>query len=152
MRKRFTVFSNLFSKLDVHWHKLAVREMSKYELSSSHAVYLHALYEAGQEGITAAELAKACEKNKGDVSRMVAILIRKGLVKRVAVGRNMYRAKLVLTEKGAAAAEQVQQRAEMAVALVGEGLSNEEKDTFFKALEVITNNLQKLTEDGIPHQ
>ena len=63
-----------------------------------------------------------------------------------------YGAKLVLTEKGAAAAEQVQQRAEMAVELVGEGLSNEEKDTFFKALEVITNNLQKLNEDGIPRQ
>ena len=151
MRKRFTKFSNLFAKLDWNWHKLAVKEMAKYELNSAHAVYLHALYDAGQAGVTAAELAKLCEKNKGDVSRMVAILIRKGLVKKVAMGRNMYRAKLVLTEEGISAAEQVQQRAEVAVELAGEGLSNEEKDTFLKVLEVITANLQKLNKDGIPH-
>lgn len=151
MRKRFAKFSKLFTKLDGSWHKLAVREMAKYELNSAHAAYLHALYEAGQEGVTAAELAKLCEKNKADVSRMMAILIRKGLVKKVAMGRNMYRAKLVLTQEGIAAAERVQQSAEKAVELAGEGLSEEEKNTFYKALEVIATNLQKLNKEGLPH-
>ena len=152
MRKHFTKFSRLFSKLDRSWHKLTGNEMAKYELNSPHAVYLDALYDAPEDGITAAQLAKMCGKNKADVSRMVAILIRKGLVKKVAVGRNMYRARLVLTEEGRQAAECVQQQAEAAVELAGEGLSAEEKATFFKALEVITANLQKLSADGFPRK
>ena len=55
-----------------------------------------------------------------------------------------------LTEEGKRAAEQVRKRAAVAVELAGNGLSPEERETFYKALELITTNLQKLSREGLP--
>ena len=152
MLNRFAKFSLSISEIDRCWHKLAAEEMAKYELNSPHAVYLNTLYNAGPEGITAAQLGELCSKNKADVSRMVAILEKKGLVRKVAVGGNLYRAKLVLTQEGLQAAQHVRERAALAVELAGSGLSQEEREVFYKALEQITVNLQKLSKDGLPHR
>lgn len=150
MLNRFAKFSFSISEIDRCWHKLAVEEMSKYGLNSPHAVYLNTMYDANPEGITAAQLGELCGKNKADVSRMIAILEKKGLVQKVAVGNNMYRAKLILTEEGRRAAEHVRKRAALAVELAGSGLSNEERETFYRALDLITENLQKLSKEGLP--
>ena len=151
MLNRFAKFSLSISEIDRCWHKLAAEEMTKYDLNSPHAVYLNTLYDAGEEGITAAQLAEHCRKNKADVSRMIAILEKKQLVQKVAVGENLYRAKLVLTQEGKQAAEHVRQRAALAVELAGSGLTAQERETFYKALEQITENLQKLSQDGLPN-
>ena len=150
MLNRFAKFSFSISEINRCWHKLAVEEMSKYGLNSPHAVYLNTMYDANPEGITAAQLGELCGKNKADVSRMIAILEKKGLVQKVAVGNNMYRAKLILTEEGRRAAEHVRKRAALAVELAGSGLSNEERETFYRALDLITENLQKLSKEGLP--
>ena len=150
MLNRFAKFSFSISEIDRCWHKLAVEEMSKYGLNSPHAVYLNTMYDANPEGITAAQLGELCGKNKADVSRMIAILEKKGLVQKVAVGKNMYRAKLILTEEGRRAAEHVRKRAALAVELAGSGLSNEEREMFYRALDLITENLQKLSKEGLP--
>ena len=99
MLNRFARFSLAISEIDRCWHKLASDEMSKYELNSPHAVYLIMLYNYA-DGITAAKLGELCCKNKADVSRMVAILEKKGLVHKDAVRGNLYRANLLLTEEG----------------------------------------------------
>ena len=152
MLNRFARFSLSISEIDRCWHKLAADELAKYELNSPHAVYLNMLYDNSDDGITAAQLAELCRKNKADVSRMVAILEKKGLVQKVAVGSNMYRAKLVLTEEGKRAAEHVRKRAALAVELAGSDLSDQEREIFYKALEQITANLQKLSKDGLPQK
>lgn len=152
MLNRFAKFSLMISEIDRCWHKLAAEEMAKYELNSPHAVYLNTLYDASEEGITAAQLGELCGKNKADVSRMVAILEKKGLVKKVAVGNNLYRAKLILTAEGRQAAEHVRKRAAVAVELAGSGLSKEEREIFYKVLEKITVNLQKLSKEGLPQR
>ena len=150
MLNRFTKFSFSIAEIDRCWHKLAAEEMAKYDLNSPHAVYLNMLYDAGSEGITASRLGELCGKNKADVSRMVAILEKKGLARKTAVGKNLYRAKLTLTEEGKRAAEHVRERAALAVELAGSGLSDEEREIFYKALGQITGNLQKLSKAGLP--
>lgn len=149
MLNRFARFSLAISEIDRCWHKLAAEEMAKYELNSPHAVYLTTLYNF-EEGVTAAKLGELCCKNKADVSRMVAILEKKGLVRKEAIGGNLYRAKLVLTEEGKQAAEHVQQRAAVAVELAGSGMSEEEREVFYRCLELITTNLQTLSKEGLP--
>ena len=150
MLERFAKFS--FSIAEIHrcWHKLAAEELAKYDLNSPHAIYLKTLADAEPEGITASQLAELCGKDKADVSRMVAILEKKDLVRKVAIGKNMYRAKLVLTDEGREAAEHVRKRAAVAVELAGSGLSVEERETFYKALSLITENLRKLSREGLP--
>ena len=149
MQNRFARFSLAISEIDRCWHKLAAEEMAKYQLNSPHAVYLTTLYDF-EEGITAAKLGELCCKNKADVSRMVAILEKKGLVRKEAVGRNRYRAKLLLTEAGKQAAAQVRQRASIAVELAGSGMSEEDRGIFYRCLERITANLHTLSEEGLP--
>ena len=149
MLNRFSRFLLAISEIDRCWHKLAAEEMSKYELNSPHAVYLTTLYDS-PEGITAARLGELCGKNKADVSRMIAILEKKGLVRKEAVGGNLYRARLLLTEDGRQAAEHVQRRAALAVELAGSGMSDADREVFYRCLETITTNLQALSREGLP--
>ncbi len=149
MLNRFARFSLSIAEIDHCWHKLAVEEMAKYGLNSPHAVYLITLYQYS-DGITAAKLGELCCKNKADVSRMVSILEQKGLVRREAVGGNRYRARLLLTEEGKQAAEQVQGRAALAVELAGSGMTEGEREVFYRCLERITANLQTLSREGLP--
>ena len=149
MRNRFARFSLAISKIDRYWHKLAADEMSKYELNSPHAVYLTTLYDH-PDGITAAKLCALCGKNKADASRMLSILEKKGLVRRETVGGKFYRAKLLLTDEGKQAAEHVQERAALAVELAGAGMTETERNIFYRCLEKITDNLQALSKDGLP--
>ena len=149
MLTRFTRFSLAISQIDNCWHKLAAEEMAKYDLNSPHAIYLTTLYNY-QDGITAAKLGELCCKNKADVSRMVAILERKGLVRRESFGFSRYRAKLLLTQKGRHAAQHIQQRAAVAVELAGAGMTDAERECFYRCLELITTNLQSLCKDGLP--
>ena len=149
MLDRFSRFSLAIAEIDRCWHKLAADEMAKYELNSPHAVYLNTLYEYN-EGITAARLGELCCKNKADVSRMVAILEKKGLVKKEYVGGNLYRAKLLLTQKGLQAAEQVRKQAALAVELAGAGMTDQDREIFYRCLEQVTANLQTLCKNGLP--
>ena len=149
MLKRFARFSLAISEIDRCWHKLAAEEMAKYDLNSPHAVYLTMLYNF-EEGITAARLGELCCKNKADVSRMISILEKKGLVRKEATGGNLYRAKLRLTGEGKQAAEHVQQRAALAVELAGSGMTDADREIFYRCLEKITANLQTLSKDGLP--
>ena len=151
MLNRFSRFSLAIAEIDRCWHKLAAEEMAKYGLNSPHAVYLTTL-SGFKEGITAARLGELCGKNKADVSRMVGILEQKGLVRKEAVGGNLYRARLLLTEEGRQAAEHVQQRAALAVELAGSGMTEEEREVFYRCLERITANLQELSREGLPQK
>lgn len=149
MLNRFSRFSLAISEIDRCWHKLAAEEMAIYDLNSAHAVYLHALYNA-DEGITASKLGELCCKNKADVSRMVAILEKRGLIKKEGVAGSLYRAKLLLTDEGKKAAEHVQARAAIAVEIAGAGLSDDDREVFYRSLELITTNLQRLCKEGLP--
>lgn len=149
MLERFERFSFAIAEIYRCWHKLAAEELAQYGLSSAHVVYLHTLYNH-PEGITAAKLGEVSGKNKADVSRMVAILEIKGMLKKHRVRENMYRALLKLTERGKEAARHVQERAAVAVELAGAGLSDSDRAIFYQSLGQITSNLQMLSKEGLP--
>ncbi len=151
MLERFARFSLAIAEIDRCWHKLATEEMANYDLNSPHAVYLTTLYQF-EEGITAAKLGELCCKNKADVSRMVSIMEKKGLVRKEAIGDSLYRAKLLLTEEGRLAAEHVRSRAAVAVELAGAGMSDSERELFYRCLEQIAANLKTLCKEGLPQE
>ena len=95
------------------------------------------------------QLGELCDKNKADVSRALAILEEKGLAVRESQNNSYYRAKIKLTAEGRAAAEQVQQIAERAVGIGGKGLTDEQRQIFYEALERITANLRQITLNGL---
>ena len=145
MVERFERFSLAIAEISRCWHKLAGEEMQVYGLKGAHALYLTTLYRH-PEGVTVPELCELCLKDKSDASRMLAILEKKGLVRK----EGGYGGKVVLTEAGQQATRQVRERASRAVEEAGRDLTPAELETFYKALESITGNLRRLTCDGIP--
>lgn len=149
MLDRFTRFSLAIAEIYRCWHKLAAEELAGYGLNSPHAVYLNALYE-NSEGLTSVRLGELCGKDKADVSRMTAILERKGLLYREGAENNRYRAVLKLSPEGMELAQHVRQRASLAVELGSSGLSQENREIFYSALELIASNLTQMSKEGLP--
>lgn len=149
MERRFDHFSFDIAEISKYWHKLASEEMAKYDLKGSYAVYFTTLYHVG-EGLTAAQLCEKCSRDKADVSRAVATLEQRGLVRKETSGGNQYRARIHLTDAGREAAEAINARASLAVELGGRGLTDEQREIFYAALDLIVANLQALGRDGLP--
>ncbi len=149
MIDRFEKFSYAISEISKYWHKIATEEMERHGLKGTHSIYLLAL-DRHPDGLTAPQLCEACSKDKADVSRMMAVMEKKGLVLKEGVHQKLYRGAFKLTDLGHQAAAHVRTRAERAVEIAGGDLSEETRAIFYAALESITNNLRKLSQDGIP--
>ena len=145
MIDRFERFTVALAESSRCWHKLAGEEMKAYGLKGAHATYLTML-SRHPEGVTVQELCEMILKDKSDASRMLAILEKKGLVRK----EGGYGGKVVLTEAGRQATRQVRERASRAVEEAGRDLTPAEREAFYKALESITGNLRRLTCEGIP--
>lgn len=148
MIDRFEKFSLAIAEISRCWHKIAAEELAKYSLKASHVTYLLTLSRY-PEGLTAPRLAELCDRDKADVSRMMSILESKGLVTKIGTNPNRYRGHLYLTAEGQAVARELAQRAELAVELAGKGLTDENRAVFYESLETITNNLRKISQEGL---
>ena len=60
-----------------------------------------------------------------------------------------YRAPLKLTEQGREMAHKLTELTTRAVEQAGKGLTEENREIFYAALDLIANNLQRISEDGI---
>ena len=148
MNNRFESFTAAIFEISRCWHKLVAKEMNKFGLRGPYAVYLLTL--AGHpEGLTAGQLCDLCHRDKSDVSRAMMAMKAETLIFRSGTG---YRAKIPVTEKGLAAAEQVSARADQAVEIGGRDLSEEERTVFYQALQQIADNLLELTQNGFPEE
>ena len=148
MLERFEKFSLAIAEISRFWHKIAGEELAKYGLKSSHITYLLTLYRY-PEGLTAPKLAELCGRDKADVSRMLSILESKGLVRKESTGTSRYRGLLLLTDEGKTVASALSERAERAVERAGDGLTDENRAIFYESLDTITNNLRKISQEGL---
>ena len=146
--ERFEKFSLAIAEITHYLHKIAADEMSKYELKWSHALCLMVLSRFRQ-GITATKLCELCGRDKADVSRAIALLREKGLVEKNDVVPK-YRATIMLTEAGFLAADHIRERAKVAVETASRGVSDDQRAVFYEVLDVIVNNMQTMSEQGVP--
>lgn len=151
MNERFERFSLTLMEIMRYWHALTAAEMEKLGLKGPHSVYLTTLARY-PEGLTAPRLCELCGRDKSDVSRMMAILEGKGLAVKSGQGASTYRGLYRLTEEGMAAARFVQERSALAVALAGQELSEENRQTMYDSLESVAGNLRRLCRDGLPDE
>lgn len=149
MLERFDRFTSAISSIHRFIQKIERDEMAKYGLKGAAAQYLLALRRYPQ-GITAAGLCEVCDRDKAGISRIITDMESKGLLKRITSGDSQYRALLTLTEQGYQAADFVDRRATLAVALAGRDLSAEDRTTLYAALEQIAGNIRELSHKGIP--
>ncbi len=151
MIERFERFSHAIFAVSRCWHQLAAEEMEPYGLKGPHAIYLLAILRSG-EGLTCAQLCELSGRDKADVSRAISMMEDKHLVQRQGTGGNLYRAQVALTPQGIQAAQQICQRASLAVEYAGIGYSQEQREVFWQVLDTIAANLQNMTKTGIPKE
>ena len=131
MIHRYEVFSAAIASMYHDVQRIERVEMAKYGLKGPHAQCLLAM-SRHPGGLTSVKL---CDKDKAAVSRSVSELEEAGLL--TIEGRNgiRYRAVLRLTEAGQNAAKAVCDRAELAVAQAGEGLTDAQREVFYEVLD-----------------
>ncbi len=148
MQSRYEQFAGSVLCLYRCIQKIQRMEMAKYGLKGAHAQCLLAMSRY-PEGITAAELCQLSSKDKAAISRTVSELSREGLVERKAQAGRTYRAPLLLTEAGHAAAIRVDQAARLAVEQAGAGLTEEHRAIFYATLDLLATNLTRISQDGL---
>lgn len=146
MVSRFERFSFAISEIHRYWHKIAADVMESRGLKGPYAVYFTALYRY-PEGVTSAQLAELCSRDKSDVSRAISLMEKQKLVTKEG---STYRALLKLTDEGKALAEFINEKAGLAVELGGRGLSDENREVFYQTLELIVSNLEAISQEGLP--
>lgn len=144
MIKRFEAFVTGITLCYKYIQKIKSAEMTELGLKGTHVMCIFFLSH-NPEGLTAAQLCRLCAEDKAAVSRTVAELQREGYV---AHGEKRYRAALRLTEKGMEIAKRVDELIEQWVAFGGAGLSDSDREAFYRALELISNNLKKSGENA----
>lgn len=148
MEGRYELISGSVSSMYHDIQKIERVEMAKYGLKGPHAQCLLVM-KKHPEGITAARLCEICEKDKAAVSRILAELEEAGMILRENRNGSRYRANLLLTEQGQAAAETVVEKARLAVELAGTGFDEAEREVFYRVLSIIAGNLHRLCRDGL---
>ena len=144
MIKRFEAFVTGITLCYKYIQKIKSAEMTELGLKGTHVMCIFFLSH-NPDGLTAAQLCRLCAEDKAAVSRIVAELQREGYV---APGEKKYRAALRLTEKGMEIAKKVDELIEQWVAFGGAGLSDSDREAFYRALELISNNLKKSGENA----
>lgn len=114
-------------------------EMTELGLRGTHVACMFYLAQ-NPEGLTAAQLCGLCAEDKASISRTVAELRSRGYLEQSAAKN--YRAPLRLTGSGLAIAHQMEPLIESWVSVGGEGLTEEERETFYQSLSHIAANLR----------
>lgn len=148
LENRYELISTSISCMYHDIQKIERTEMAKYGLKGPHAQCLLAM-RRHPEGITAARLCETCEKDKAAVSRILTELEEAGMVLREHRNSTRYRANLLLTQEGSAAAAAVEEKARLAVELAGTGFGEEEREIFYRVLGIISANLHRLCREGL---
>lgn len=147
MKERFETFTVLINKISRNIKKIKNQEMAEYGLRSIHVSCLYYLYSA--ESLTATELCERCEEDKATISRALDYLENEGFIVCESKTAKRYKSPLLLTEKGKDAGNNICIAVDRVLDEVGVGLTDEQRRTFYSYLTIISDNLEKVTENLI---
>ena len=145
MKERFETFTVLINKISRNIKKIKNQEMAEYGLRAVHVSCLYYLYAAGS--LTATDLCEKCAEDKATISRALDYLEGNGFVVCESKSVKRYKSYLFLTEKGNEAGKKVFDAVDRVLDEVGVGLTDEQRKTFYADLTIISNNLEKVTEN-----
>ena len=142
MKERFETFTVLINRISRNIRKIKNQEMAEYNLRSAHVSWLYFIYRAGK--ITATELCEKCEEDKATISRALDYLEKNEYIKCESKNTKRYKSPLVLTEKGAVIGKKIGDKIDSVLDEIGIGLSDAERNEFYRNLTIISNSLEKV--------
>ncbi len=144
---RFETLTGSILELNRYLQKLKEIEMKPFGLRANHVMCLYYLGKNPQ-GLTVTQMAEVCKEDKAAVSRCLAQLVERGLVRGdFPENKRSYRTKLTLTDSGRELAQKVYQKIDDAMIGGGSGLTQEQREHFYAAMEIIINNLSRYIAD-----
>ena len=147
MLNRFGAFVSGITACYKYIQRIKSMEMTELGLKGTHAMCLFHLHRH-EEGLTATQLCQLCGEDKAAISRTLSELEGKGYLHTRFTAGKKYRAVLLLTQTGHQMAEHIDGLIAEWVSAGGDGLSAEERDEFYRALEHIASNLKHRYENG----
>ena len=139
MNDRFIRLSISLARLQKVIQRIKASGMSRIELKAGHTLVLCRLA-AASEGLHFSELTERCGLDQAMISRVLAELVRSGLVeKRAESGK--YNALYLLTNAGHDRAARV------GAVVADEGIDPDDLATFYKVLDQLARNLEAVDAD-----
>ena len=142
MLNRFGAFVGGITACYKYIQRIKSMEMTELGLKGTHAMCLFHLHRH-VDGLTAAQLCQLCGEDKAAISRTLAELDGKGYLHTQGISGKKYRATLQLTETGKTVAKYIDQLIEDWVSTGGDGLTDDEREEFYRVLEHIAANLKQ---------
>ncbi len=142
MYERFKAFTVLILKINRCIHKIKTEEMIEFNLKSTHVSCLYYLYR--EQALTAKELRDICEEDKSYISHSIRYLEENGYIRCDSNAKKRYNATFSLTERGTEIAARIAHKVDAVMTSIGAGLSEEERDTLYKCLNRISDNMQDI--------
>lgn len=145
MKERFETFTVRLTQIRRSVRKIKTEEMAEFGLKSPHVSCLYYLYRENG-ALTARELCDVCDEDKAAISRSLEYLEEKGYLACESHAAKRYKSPLYLTDEGREIGARIAKKIDGIVDLAGAGLDEEERVAFYKALDLINENLQKICE------
>ena len=142
MKERFETFVTAIGQINRCLQKLKSTEMADFGLKGTHVMCLYQL-QRHPEGLTAAQLVKLCDEDKAAISRCISELLDRGLVTSPESTGRRYRKIISLTDEGRKITGIMDQKIIDAVTTAAQGYSVEERETFYRVLLHVSENLQQ---------
>lgn len=141
MSTQFESFVGIISLANKEISRIKGQEMGRMGLKGSDTMCLYYL-KKHPEGITSAELARLIGVDRAAVSRILAHLGERGLVRSGGTkGCRGYRVPILLTERGMLAMRESDGVIDSVVNHAIEGVSPEDREAMYRALDAIVDNL-----------
>ncbi len=142
MEERFETFTVLIARISRSIKRIKAEEMADFELKGPHVSCLY--YLSQQDSMTASELCERCDEDKAAISRSLDDLEKNGYITCQSGSGKRYKSPLRLTEKGAAVGRAVGEKITRIVEAASGGLSEDERQTMYRALTLVSENLDHI--------
>lgn len=145
MTDRFENLTNGVGRIYKSIRRIKKIRMNSMGLKGTHVMcmYYLSVYEGG---LTAADLCGKCHEDKAGISRILSDLERLGFLVYDDLApeprRRKYRTRAVLTKKGRETAQMVTSLIRIATLEGGNGITDEEREIFYRVLFRIAENLE----------
>jgi len=141
MDDRYEAFTTQIAKISRCVRKIKTNEMTEAGLKSSHVSCLYFLYEKNGN-LTARDLCELCAEDKATISRAIEFLEKKDYITCASSVGKRYKSPLFLTDLGKKVAQKIVEKTSNIFAFVGKGLSDSDKEWFYRCLAIISKNLE----------
>ena len=144
MITRFKEFTKYISLAYKYLLKIKSDGIKEFGLKGSHLMCLFYIGES-ENGLTATKLCKLCGEDKAAISKSLAALVELGYVELENDENKKYRSKYSLTKSGKKVKNALDFKIADVVSDGGIGLTEEEREVFYSALQKIVDNLEMIS-------